>query len=165
MTFVPPPERREAQLETPQETLNRAVLYALQEGCFFPVPQPQRGATTRELIQWGAMRNLHAAIREFDLAGGFTAPSQEPNLVRAARSERPNLRAEDRHKAFAKRLVNLVLGDLEWVRAQGGRHSVCPLCHAVCEQDGGPGHAEDCPRIEIAREYDALYGSATGERR
>ncbi len=42
--------------------LRDAVLYALKEGCFFPVPQPTPGASVRELVQWGAMRNLHDAI-------------------------------------------------------------------------------------------------------
>lgn len=51
-----------------QQKLNDAVMYALREGCFFPVPEPQRGATTKELIQWGAMRNLHDAIAEFNRA-------------------------------------------------------------------------------------------------
>ncbi len=50
---------------TPQEQLNRAVLYALKEGCFFPVRAPRPGATVRALIQWGAMRHLHTAIAEF----------------------------------------------------------------------------------------------------
>lgn len=49
----------------PQEHLNKAVLYALREGCFFPVPEPRPGASTREWIQWGAMRNLHNAIANF----------------------------------------------------------------------------------------------------
>lgn len=53
---------------TPQERLNQAVFYALKEGCFFPVPHPPPGCTTQDLIQWGAMRNLHDAIRAFDLA-------------------------------------------------------------------------------------------------
>jgi len=57
-----------SEQRTAQERLNRAVFYALKEGCFFPVPDPPRGATTREWIQWGAMRNLHTAIREFDRA-------------------------------------------------------------------------------------------------
>jgi hypothetical protein len=48
-----------------QEQLNNAVLYALKEGCFFPVPEPRPGASVRELIQWGAMRHLHTAIAEF----------------------------------------------------------------------------------------------------
>lgn len=47
-----------------QITLNDAVLYALRCGCFFPVPEPQPGATTDELIRWGAMRNLHRAIAD-----------------------------------------------------------------------------------------------------
>lgn len=45
-----------------QQQLNDAILYALREGCFFPVPEPKFGAPTREWIQWGAMRNLHTAI-------------------------------------------------------------------------------------------------------
>ncbi len=48
-----------------QEKLNQAILYALKEGCFFPVPTPKPWASTHELIQWGAMRNLHTAIAEF----------------------------------------------------------------------------------------------------
>ena len=49
-----------------QQRLNSAVMYALREGCFFPVPEPKAGATIQELIQWGAMRNLHDAIAEFN---------------------------------------------------------------------------------------------------
>ena len=41
-----------------------AVLYALREGCFFPVPYPKSPYQTCDLIQWGAMRNLHRAIAE-----------------------------------------------------------------------------------------------------
>jgi hypothetical protein len=52
-----------------QEKLNDAVLYALQMGCFFPVPFPKRGRkghySTKALIKWGAMRNLHDAMAEF----------------------------------------------------------------------------------------------------
>lgn len=48
-----------------QERLNTAVLYALRVGCFFPVPEPKPDATTSELIQWGAMRNLHDAMAKF----------------------------------------------------------------------------------------------------
>jgi len=66
----------------------------------------------------------------------------------------------DEHREFAARLLNIVLGDLEWVRAQGGRFSVCPFCHCVCERDGGPGHDEDCTRFQIARDFDALYPPA-----
>ena len=54
-----------------QDRLNAAVLYALKEGCFFPVPELSAGMTEREMVQWGAMRNLHDAIRAFDVAGGF----------------------------------------------------------------------------------------------
>ena len=57
--------------ETHQQELNDAILYALKCGCFFPVPDLRPGATVQDCIQWGAMRNLHRAIREFDLAGGF----------------------------------------------------------------------------------------------
>lgn len=40
-----------------------AVLYAVKEGCFFPVPEPNpKTATARDWVQWGAMRNLHNAI-------------------------------------------------------------------------------------------------------
>lgn len=59
---------------------------------------------------------------------------------------------------LATDLFNLVMADFEWVRAQGGRHSVCPLCHAVCERDGGPGHQDDCPRFEFARRFDLAMG-------
>lgn len=39
-----------------------AVLYMMRCGCFFPVPEPRRGATTQELVQWGAVRNLHDKV-------------------------------------------------------------------------------------------------------
>ena len=64
----------------PQQKLNDAILYALREGCFFPVPEPTGKSTVRDYIQWGAMRNLHDAIRDFDRAGGFeraAAPVRE----------------------------------------------------------------------------------------
>jgi hypothetical protein len=61
---------------SPQQALNSAVLYALREGCFFPVPQPRAGASVRDLIQWGALRHLHDAIREADRAGLFRPPSE-----------------------------------------------------------------------------------------
>lgn len=53
---------------SPQQKLNDAVMYALKEGCFFPVPEPPEGAAVQELVQWGAMRNLHDAIAEFSAA-------------------------------------------------------------------------------------------------
>lgn len=49
-----------------QTELNDAVMYALKEGCFSPVPEPKAGASTQELIQWGAMRHLHDAIARFN---------------------------------------------------------------------------------------------------
>jgi hypothetical protein len=55
-----------------QDELNQAILYALKTGALFPVPDPKPGATTDDLIQWGAMRNLHTKIRAFDVAGGFS---------------------------------------------------------------------------------------------
>jgi hypothetical protein len=57
-------------METVQKELNAAILYALREGCFHPVPKP-RGLSVRDWVQWGAMVNLHRAIRAFDLAGWF----------------------------------------------------------------------------------------------
>lgn len=54
-----------------QQALNDAIFYALRHGCFFPVPEPRPGATVKELIQWGAMRNLHNAI------AAFSAPRAE----------------------------------------------------------------------------------------
>jgi len=62
-----------------QEHLNDAVLYALKEGCFFPVPEPKPGASVRDLIQWGAMRNLHDAIAAFTNAA---APGPPPEPAR-----------------------------------------------------------------------------------
>src|ERR1051325_3808084 len=56
----------QAERNAAQERLNNAVMYALREGCFSPVPEPRKGATTEELIKWGAMRSLHDAIAEFN---------------------------------------------------------------------------------------------------
>jgi hypothetical protein len=41
-----------------------AVLYAMEEGCFVPLPKPKRGASMQELIRWGALVNLHRAVAE-----------------------------------------------------------------------------------------------------
>jgi hypothetical protein len=49
--------------EAEREVVN-AVLYAMREGCFFPVPEPQASAPMREWIQWGAMRNLHNKVAQ-----------------------------------------------------------------------------------------------------
>jgi hypothetical protein len=46
-----------------ERKLVEAVRYALRSGCFFPVPEPRAGATVDELTKWGAMRNLHDAMR------------------------------------------------------------------------------------------------------
>jgi hypothetical protein len=51
--------------QTAQERLNEALLYALREGCFHPVPRPPADAPIAAWIQWGAMRNLHEAMAEF----------------------------------------------------------------------------------------------------
>lgn len=68
--FVPPPVEPQVgseQLQAcPQQRLNRAVMYALRVGCFFPVPEPRKDATVEELKRWGAMRNLHDAIAVFN---------------------------------------------------------------------------------------------------
>ena len=50
---------------TKQERLNHAVMYALREGCFTPVPYPKRGASIQKWIRWGTMRHLHDVIRDF----------------------------------------------------------------------------------------------------
>ena len=46
--------------------IEKAVMYALECGCFFPVPTPKPNASTQTLVKWGAMRNLHRAIAEHD---------------------------------------------------------------------------------------------------
>lgn len=50
--------------EQEKERIVDAVLYALRCGCLFPVPAPKPRASTQELIRWGAMRNLHAAVAD-----------------------------------------------------------------------------------------------------
>lgn len=47
-----------------------AVLYALREGCFFPVPEPKPTAPISKWIQWGAMRHLHDAIADLTKGRG-----------------------------------------------------------------------------------------------
>lgn len=66
-TPTPTVDARAAE-EDAQQKLNRAVMYALREGCFFPVPEPQKGASVEDLVKWGAMRGLHDAIAEFNRA-------------------------------------------------------------------------------------------------
>ncbi len=41
-----------------------AVLYAMKEGCFFPVKKPRPFSSVKQLIRWGALRNLHRAVAE-----------------------------------------------------------------------------------------------------
>jgi hypothetical protein len=69
------------QVDLAKDALVDAVMYALREGCFFPVPQPRSPYRVRDLIKWGAMRNLHTKIAEYDrlLAspGGGSTPAQE----------------------------------------------------------------------------------------
>lgn len=63
---------------------------------------------------------------------------------------------EDEQRLFAGRLMD-IFDKLQWVRASAGNNYVCPLCGAVSERNGGPGHAEDCERNAIEAEYDRLY--------
>lgn len=39
-----------------------AVMYALRQGCFFPVRMPRAPYRVRDLRKWGAMKNLHNKI-------------------------------------------------------------------------------------------------------
>lgn len=48
-----------------ERELIQAVLYAVGEGCFFPVPEPKRGAGILAWKQWGAMRHLHDKIAAY----------------------------------------------------------------------------------------------------
>ena len=55
----------------PRDALVDAVLYALKCGCLFPVPMPTgKRITVKNLIKWGAMRNLHNAISELKVTHG-----------------------------------------------------------------------------------------------
>ena len=58
-----------AKLTDEQAEVIDAVLYAIGEGCFFPVPEPGPDAGARAWLQWGAMRNLHNAIAALGRAG------------------------------------------------------------------------------------------------
>ena len=49
-------------METPEQEVVDAVLYAMRCGCFFPVPEPPRGADVDTWIKWGAMRHLHDVV-------------------------------------------------------------------------------------------------------
>ncbi len=56
---------------------------------------------------------------------------------------------------LASRVLDM-LERVEWVRALGGKHMVCPWCHAVSERDGGPGHQDDCEGEMVRREGNEL---------
>ena len=68
-----------------------------------------------------------------------------------------NLKVEAFREAtdLASRMLDM-LERVEWVRASGGSHTVCPFCHAVNEQDGGPGHTEECEGQQARREGNEL---------
>jgi hypothetical protein len=57
-----------------------AVLYAMRQGCFFPVPEPKPPYSVKQLRQWGAMRNLHDAVAKLDrhVSGWPSAVISEP---------------------------------------------------------------------------------------
>jgi|SRR5262245_656881 len=65
-------------LETENAALRRvvdAVTYAMKSGCFHPVPGLAKGASTEDLVKWGAMRNLH------DAYAALTRPASPPESV------------------------------------------------------------------------------------
>jgi hypothetical protein len=59
-----------SETTTKQDELLKAVDYAMRSGCFFPVPQPKPPYRVRDLIKWGAMRNLHRAYAELHREDG-----------------------------------------------------------------------------------------------
>jgi hypothetical protein len=56
---------------------------------------------------------------------------------------------------LAARMLDL-LERVEWVRASGGTHYICPFCHGISERDGGPGHQDDCEGELVRREGQRL---------
>jgi hypothetical protein len=51
---------------TPEEAeVIEAVLYAMKEGCFFPLRKPKPGAGIRRWVKWGAIQNLHNAVANY----------------------------------------------------------------------------------------------------
>jgi hypothetical protein len=46
-----------------------AVLYALRQGCFFPVREPWPRTSVKLWRRWGAMRNLHTKIAALNREG------------------------------------------------------------------------------------------------
>lgn len=90
-----PPAAQPASPRSAQRELNDAVMYALKEGCFFPVSEPKAGATTQELIQWGAMRHLHDAIARFNREPtSRQAGERQSELEECLQVENDSLRAE-----------------------------------------------------------------------
>ena len=57
-----------------EQALIRAVLYAVRNGCFFPVRKPKRTWDVRAWIKWGAMVNLHQKIAEYSRPATETKP-------------------------------------------------------------------------------------------
>lgn len=57
-------DARSAAQTAKERAVVDAVLYAMRVGCFFPVPAPKPPYRIPDLIQWGAMRNLHTKVAE-----------------------------------------------------------------------------------------------------
>ncbi len=55
----------ETPAERPLTEVERAVLYALRVGCFFPVPFPRPPYSVQKLTRWGAMMNMHNKIARY----------------------------------------------------------------------------------------------------
>ena len=46
-----------------EHAIVEAVLYALRQGCFFPLPMPSgKNITVMNLRRWGALKNLHNKV-------------------------------------------------------------------------------------------------------
>ena len=55
--------------EEGEQAIVNAVLYAMREGCFFPLYKPKPGADVQQWIKWGAMQNLHNTVAEYSRKG------------------------------------------------------------------------------------------------
>ena len=53
-----------------EQAIVRAVLYAMRSGCLMSVPPPKPPYRRRDLIRWGAMRNLHQQVADYTKARG-----------------------------------------------------------------------------------------------
>ncbi len=115
-----------------------------------PPPQVERCA-----IRAGEAKPLDLDVIRRQHALGYGQCHVDELIAEVERLRASSGSPESDWEALATDLFNMVLGDFEWVRASGGRHYVCPLCHAVSEEFHGPGHTDDCPRIELARRFDA----------